>query len=65
MEFGVYKNFALLLYKGNGYKNMNFCLQKGITEVSCAAYIESLQHLLLAKEIKDSIEVYRFVDYKE
>ena len=55
-------NVALFLYKGVGYRRMNKNVRKGgLTDERVA----ELQSLLLSKRIKESIEVERFVDFKE
>ena len=64
-ELGDNKIFALLYYKGNGYVYMNNCVRRGITNTNGIVDIDSLQQLLLSKEIKESIEVYRFIDFRE
>lgn len=56
---------ALLFYKGNGYRRMNYCVRNGITDTNGIVDVNSLQQLLLSKRIKESIEVYRFIDFKE
>lgn len=55
-------NVSLFLYKGVGYKRMNENVRKGnLTN----EWVAELQKLLLSKRIKESIEVERFVDFKE
>ncbi len=55
-------NVALFLYKGVGYRRMNENVRKGnLTN----EWVAELQSLLLSKRIKESIEVERFVDFKE
>lgn len=56
---------ALLFYKGNGYRHMNYCVRNGITDTNGIVDVNSLQQLLLSKRIKESIEVYRFIDFNE
>lgn len=56
---------ALLFYKGNGHEHMNHCVRNGITDTNDIVDVNSLQRLLLSKSIKESIEVYRFINIKE
>lgn len=64
-ELGENKIFALLFYKGDGYRYMNNCVRAGTIDETDVVDINSLQQLLLSKQIQESIEVYRFVDFKE
>lgn len=64
-EVGENKSEALLYYKGNGYAYMNACIRSGIAYGNDKIIIDNLQLFLQSKRIKESIEVYRFVNQKE
>ena len=59
------EKLALLFYKGNGYKRMNNYVRNGIVDTNNIGDVNSLQELLLSKIIRESIEVYRFINLKE
>lgn len=52
-------------YKGQGYHGMNECIRSGNIVNQDIFDIKGLQNFLNTKILKDSIQVYRFVDAKE
>ncbi len=58
-------NIPLADYKGSGYHGMNEYIRLGYIENQEVFDIKGLQNFLNTKILKDSIQVYRFVDAKE
>lgn len=58
-------NSPLADYKGSGYRGMNEYIRLGCINDQDVFDIKGLQSFLSSKELKDSIQVYRFVDVRE
>lgn len=58
-------NTPLADYKGNGYRGMNEYIRLGCINDQDVFDIKGLQSFLSSKKLKDSIQVYRFVDVRE
>ncbi|MBE7058991.1 MAG: hypothetical protein E7387_07865 [Ruminococcaceae bacterium] len=52
-------------YKGNGYHGINKYIRLGCIENQDVFDINGLQAFLTSKTLKDSIKVFRFVDFRE
>ena len=58
-------NTPLADYKGSGYHGMNEYIRFGCIDDQDVFDIKGLQSFLSSKKLKDSVQVYRFVDVRE